>query len=75
MGTLLRRARPWRLQMSKSELTALTVKILLGLLVAEWALNWIFELCGKHHSTPVWLCTAITTALALILRATFKEKK
>lgn len=61
--------------MSKTELTVLIVKVLLGLLIIEVVAQIVFELIGRQHDTPVWLVSVIVGSLTLILRATYKEKK
>jgi len=61
--------------MSKSDVTILAAKVILGLVVVEQITTIAFELSGRTHSTPVWLAGIIAGSITLILRASFKEKK
>lgn len=60
---------------AKSTLTELTVKVILSLTVVESLANIVFEYIGKRHNTPAWIAAMIAAGIAVILRATFKEKK
>lgn len=59
----------------KDAVILMTVKSVLGLLIAEALMTAIGEVTGKfEHHTPVWMATVLASVVTTIIYSTFKKK-
>lgn len=53
----------------------MTVKSVLGLLIAEALMTAIGEVTGRfEHHTPVWMATVLASVVTTIIYSSFKKK-